>query len=71
MASLVRDVALVSVGGDTGALANPEAEPAFARLTAFRGERAVETFAAIDRALAALQRNVGLKTIVDWVLVNV
>jgi DNA polymerase III subunit delta' len=71
MASLIRDVALVGAGGDAGALANPDAEPAFARLAAFRGQRAVEAFAAIDRALAALQRNVGVKTVVDWVLVNV
>jgi DNA polymerase-3 subunit delta' len=71
MASLVRDVALVGAGGDAGALANPDAEPALARLTAFRGQRAIEAFGAIDRALVALQRNVGVKTIVDWVLVNV
>jgi DNA polymerase-3 subunit delta' len=71
MASILRDVALVGAGGDAGALANPDAEPAVARLTAFRGQRAVEAFAAIDRALAALPRNVGVKTIVDWVLVNV
>jgi DNA polymerase-3 subunit delta' len=71
MASLVRDVALVGAGGDAAALANPDVEPAIGGLTALRGERAVETFAAIDRALAALQRNVGLKTVVDWVLVNV
>jgi DNA polymerase-3 subunit delta' len=71
MASLVRDVAFVGAGGNPGALANPDAEPAFARLAAFRGQRGVDAFGAIDRALAALQRNVGLKTIVDWVLVNV
>jgi DNA polymerase III subunit delta' len=71
MASILRDVALVGAGGDRGGLANPDAEPAVARLTAFRGQRAIDAFAAIDRALLALQRNVGVKTIVDWVLVNV
>jgi DNA polymerase-3 subunit delta' len=71
MASLVRDVALLGSGGDAAALANPDAEPELARLTAFRGQRAIDVFAAIDRALLALQRNVGIKTIVDWVLVNV
>ena len=71
MASLIRDVALIGAGGDAGALANPDAQPAVARLAAFRGQRAVEAFAAIDRALAAVQRNVGVKTVVDWVLVNV
>jgi DNA polymerase-3 subunit delta' len=71
MASLVRDVALLGAGGDAAALANPDAEPELGRLAAFRGQRAIDVFAAIDRALLALQRNVGIKTIVDWVVVNV
>jgi DNA polymerase-3 subunit delta' len=71
MASLVRDVALLGTGAGQSALANPDAEPVLARLTAFRGERAVQAFAAIDRALVALQRNVGAKSVADWVLVNV
>jgi DNA polymerase-3 subunit delta' len=71
MASLVRDVALLGTGAGQSALANPDAEPALARLTAFRGERALQAFAAIDRALVALQRNVGAKSVADWVLINV
>jgi DNA polymerase-3 subunit delta' len=71
MASLIRDVALLGTGAGQGALANPDAEPALARLTAFRGARAVRAFAMIDRALTALQRNVGAKSVADWLLVNV
>ena len=71
MASLVRDVALLGTGAGQSALANPDSEPALARLTAFRGERALQAFAAIDRALVALQRNVGAKSVADWVLINV
>jgi hypothetical protein len=70
MSSLVRDVELLSAGGDAGALANADVRPALERLTAFRGQRGVEAFAAIDRALAALDRNAGVKIVADWLVLQ-
>ena len=46
MSSIVRDVELLSAGGDAGTLANADVRPALERLTAFHGQRGVEAFAA-------------------------
>jgi hypothetical protein len=70
MSSLVRDVELLSAGGDAGALANADVRPEIERLTAFRGQRGVDAFAAIDRALAALDRNAGVKIVADWLVLQ-
>jgi DNA polymerase-3 subunit delta' len=69
MASLVRDVALAGTGA-RAALANPDHAPAVDRLSAYRGDRGVRAFAAIDRALAALDRNASVKIVADWVAVQ-
>ncbi len=70
MASLVRDAGLIGTGADRAALANRDLEPALARLTAFHGERCAKAFGAIDRGLAALDRNAGVKIVADWVGLN-
>jgi DNA polymerase-3 subunit delta' len=71
MASLVRDIEVLATGADPAALANPDARPALARLVpAFKGERAVKAFSAIDRALLALDRNAGVKVVADWVVLQ-
>jgi DNA polymerase-3 subunit delta' len=81
MSSLVRDVELLSTSADPrhstllgaalspskgAALANPELE----RLSAYRGERGIRAFTAIERALVALDRNAGVKIVADWVLLQ-
>jgi DNA polymerase-3 subunit delta' len=71
MASLIRDVAVLGTGADASVLANPDVRPALDRLTPYRGERGVRAFAALDRALAALDRNAGVKLVADWVSLNV
>jgi DNA polymerase-3 subunit delta' len=71
MASLLRDVELLAAGADRRALANADVVPALERLTAFRGERGIHAFAAVDRALMALERNAGVKVVADWVMLNV
>jgi hypothetical protein len=71
MASLLRDVELISAGGDRAALANADVLPVLERLTVFRGERGIQAFTAVDRALAALDRNAGVKVVADWVMLNV
>jgi DNA polymerase-3 subunit delta' len=71
MASLVRDAALIATGADSSALANPDAGPVVERLAAaYRGERGVRVFAAIDRALEALKGNAGFKVLADWVVMQ-
>ncbi len=71
MASLVRDVELLSTRADVRALANADVQPVLERLTeAYGGERGVRAFSAIDRALAALDRNAGVKIVADWLVLQ-
>jgi DNA polymerase-3 subunit delta' len=71
MASLVRDIEVLATGADAGTLANPDAQSALDRLVpAFKGERGVKAFGAIDRALVALHRNAGVKVVADWVVLQ-
>src|SRR6266851_1809829 len=81
MASLVRDVELLSTSADRrhstrlGAAPTPSRGPALAnpeleRLSAYRGERGVRAFTAIEQALVALDRNAGVKIVADWVLLQ-
>jgi DNA polymerase-3 subunit delta' len=69
MASLLRDAELLSTRA-TSALANPDVRTAIERLAVFRGERGVRAFTAVDQALVALERNAGVKTVADWVVVQ-
>ena len=67
MASLLRDAEVVSNGSPVG-LANADAAATVERLVAaYGGERGVKAFAAIDRAIDALDRNAGAKVVADWV----
>ncbi len=70
VASLLRDVALLSTSADVRGLANPEAAPVLEKLTMFRGERGLHAFDSVERALAALDRNAGVKTVADWVVLQ-
>ena len=71
MGSLLRDIAVLGTGASVTLLANPDVRQALERLSAYRGERGVRAFAAVDQALAALERNAGVKTVADWVTLNV
>jgi DNA polymerase-3 subunit delta' len=70
MASLLRDAGLLSTRADSRALANPDVQPALERLSAFRGERGIRAFTAVDQALAALDRNAGVKIVADWLVLQ-
>jgi len=71
MASLLRDVEVLATGADARALANPDVRPALDRLTtAYRGDRGVRAFAAVDEALVALERNAGVKIVADWLVLQ-
>ena len=70
MASLVRDIEVLGAGAGDSVLANPDVRPALERLSAYRGERGVHAFAALDQGLAALDRNAGSKLVADWVTLH-
>jgi DNA polymerase-3 subunit delta' len=68
LALMLRDVEVLGTGADPRLLAQPENRAALDTLTpAFRGERGVNAFLAVDRGLAALDRNAGVKVVADWV----
>jgi DNA polymerase-3 subunit delta' len=72
MASLLRDIELLANRADTRALANPDVQPALERLTdAYRGERGLRAFTAVDQALVALDRNAGAKVVADWLVLQI
>ena len=71
MASLLRDVEVLATRADDRTLANPDVRPALEQLTeAYRGERGVRAFGAVDRALVALERNAGVKLVADWLVLQ-
>jgi DNA polymerase-3 subunit delta' len=71
MSSLLRDVELVATRADTSRLANADVKPALDRLAAsYHGDRGLHAFAAVDQALAALDRNVGVKSVADWLVLE-
>jgi len=71
MAVLLRDVEVLATGADDRALVNADVRPALERLTnAYQGTRGTRAFAAIDRALFALERNAGVKLVADWLVLQ-
>jgi DNA polymerase-3 subunit delta' len=71
MASLLRDIEVISTRAAGTELANPALQSAIERLApAYHGERGVRAFAAIDEALEAIERNVGIKVVADWLVLQ-
>jgi DNA polymerase-3 subunit delta' len=71
MASLLRDIELLVTVADANALANPDVRPVLERLTpAFGGDRGLNAFRAVDRALVALDRNASPKIVADWLVLE-
>jgi DNA polymerase-3 subunit delta' len=69
--SLLRDVELLGAHADARRLANPDLRRSLDRLTpAYSGDRGLRAFAAVDCALAALDRNAGVKVVADWVVLQ-
>ena len=67
MASMLRDIELLNTSGDTRGLANAVVADEIAALTrGYSGTRARDAFAAVDRAIAALERNAGTKVVSEW-----
>ena len=71
MAALLRDIEVLSTGATADVLTNVDVRPDLDRLaTSFGGDRGVRAFAAVDTALAALDRNAGVKVVADWLVLN-
>jgi DNA polymerase III subunit delta' len=71
MASLLRDVEVLAMHADDRTLANPDVRPALEHLTAtYRGERGLRAFGAVDRALIAVESNVNVKLVADWLVLQ-
>ena len=72
MGSLLRDIELLATRADAAGLANPDVRPALAGLTqTYQGDRGIRAFAAVDRALVALEHNnAGVKTVADWLMLE-
>ena len=67
LSSLLRDVGILATGADTRMLANADLEADLSRLTtSFDSRRSMLAFAAVDRALGALERNASPKVVADW-----
>jgi DNA polymerase-3 subunit delta' len=71
MASLLRDVELLSTRANPDAVVNADVRPYLDRLTkSFGGDRGIRAFAAVDRALEALASNAGVKIVADWLVLQ-
>jgi DNA polymerase III subunit delta' len=71
LASLLRDLAVLSQGGDVAQLANADLAGDLDQVRgAFGSERALQGFAAADRAVAALRRNASPKIVAAWLAVH-
>jgi DNA polymerase III subunit delta' len=70
LSSLLRDISIISADGDRATLSNADVETALTRMTALGGERGVRAFQAVDQALAAVDRNAGVKVVADWLVLQ-
>jgi len=72
LASQIRDIGLLTSGGDPQELANLDLEPRLRALSAaFDRDRGDSAYAAVDRGLAALERNASPKVVADWVVLQI
>jgi hypothetical protein len=71
LASLLRDLGLIAEGAETGLLANTDLRPQLDALSgAYGSVRCGDAYAAVDRALAALERNANPKIVADWLVLQ-
>jgi DNA polymerase-3 subunit delta' len=68
LGSILRDLGALLSRADERTLANADLQSLLQRLQrSFDGARALRAFSAVDRALAALERNASPKVVADWV----
>jgi DNA polymerase-3 subunit delta' len=71
LGSLLRDVGILAEGGDRRLIGNSDLEPQLAALAkSFDGTRTASAYAAVDEALAALERNASPKIVADWLVLQ-
>lgn len=71
MASLLRDIEAIGARAGADLLANADMRPALERLVpVYQRDRGVAAYAAINRALEAIDRNVGVKVVADWLVLQ-
>jgi len=71
LASLLRDLGILSIRADTRSLANTDLQADLGSLTdAFDSDRSMRAFNAVDRALGALERNASPKVVADWLVLQ-
>ena len=71
LGSLLRDVSILSAGGDRSLIGNSDLEPQLASLArSFDERRSASAYAAVDEALAALERNASPKIVADWLVLQ-
>ena len=72
VSSILRDVGLLLARADERHVANTDLGALLAALQrTFDGERALRAFSAVDRALAALDRNASPKIVADWLALQI
>jgi hypothetical protein len=72
LSSLLRDLGVLLSRADDRGLANADMKPQLQSLLRwFDSDRALRAFAAVDRALAALERNASPKIVADWVALQI
>jgi DNA polymerase-3 subunit delta' len=72
LASLVRDLQVISSGGDEQWLANADLAPVLRRLaTGYDRERLARAFAAVGESLEALDGNASPKIVTDWMIMQI
>ena len=71
LGSLLRDVGIIATRADRAMLANTDLEQPLEKLaSSFDAQRSMRAYAAVDRALAALDRNASAKVVADWLLLE-
>jgi DNA polymerase-3 subunit delta' len=71
LGSLLRDIGIIATAADRRSLANADLEAQLETLSAsFDVDRSLRAYAAVDRALGALERNASPKMVADWLLLQ-
>jgi DNA polymerase-3 subunit delta' len=71
LGALLRDVGIIASGGDHAMLANADLERQLVKLSdSYDADRSLRAYAAVDRALTALDRNASPKVVADWLLLE-
>jgi DNA polymerase-3 subunit delta' len=71
LGSLLRDVGIIATRADRAMIANTDLQQPLEQLaSSYDAQRSMHAYAAVDRALAALDRNASPKVVADWLLLE-